>query len=100
MYINILGTKYSYNFSNILKDEILDENTGGYCDPYDKKIVINQSIKEAQQGALKHVIRHELIHAMLFESGGREFSDNEILVDLLATQIPKMIELFKKTNSL
>ena len=49
----------------------------------------------------KKLIRHEIIHAFLFESGLGENSNwaqNEEMVDWLAFQIPKVVEVFQKID--
>ena len=55
----------------------------------------------------KRVLRHELIHAYLFESGLGDSSNscdawavNEEMVDWFARNIPKMIETFKELKCL
>ena len=48
----------------------------------------------------KQVIRHELIHAFLCESGLHENCEwhNEEMVDWLAMQAPKLQKIFKETE--
>jgi hypothetical protein len=40
------------------------------------------------------VMRHELVHAFFYESGLCEYSDNEQLVDWIATQYDKLHKAF------
>ena len=49
------------------------------------------------------VIRHELIHAFLFESGlaeNSEWGQDETLVDWMAIQIPKIVNAMKEVGAL
>jgi len=49
------------------------------------------------------IFRHELVHAFFYESGldtESDFARDEILVDFLAMQIPKLAKLFEKLNLL
>ena len=51
----------------------------------------------------KKIIRHEVIHAFLQESGlaeNSEFGRNEEMVDWVAMQFPKMHEAFRKLDVL
>ena len=51
----------------------------------------------------KKVLRHEIIHAFFGESGLRsqsEYAQNEELIDWIAIQIPKIVEVMNKTNCL
>lgn len=75
----------------------------GYTDCSVKKIRVLDVTKNtdlSQQGDREKyqnlILRHELIHAFLYESGigfGMQFH-NEELVDWLAMQFPKMTEVF------
>ncbi len=105
--ISILGTKYTVSQSNAWFDALLEANQG-YCDNTRKKIVINELRPEPGSNVdvalvQKRVLRHEIIHAFLFESGLDENSDwgtDETLVDWIALQFPKLEEAFKKANCL
>lgn len=54
----------------------------------------------------KENLRHEIIHAFLFESGlgfnleHRESGHEETLIDWLAIQFPKILEVFKEADCL
>ncbi len=86
MEINILGTDYFVIFVKE-KDKFMIENDYiGYCDYANKTIVVLEDENEP------HTLRHEIIHAYMFESGiqfGTEFH-NELCVDWMATQLPKI----------
>lgn len=71
MKINILGTKYDIRIIDKSEDTRLEESAG-ICDYTDKTILIGKGydtdLKKPLE-ALKKTIRHELVHAFLFESG-------------------------------
>lgn len=102
MEVNVLGTPYKIVESNN-KEHPLLTNMDGYCDFSSKKIYINDISKEGGyewEDANSHkakVIRHELIHAFLYESGldiESEWARNEELIDWFAIQIPKIQTIF------
>lgn len=106
MTVKVLGTEYSIKESNKLEDMNL-EQCDGYCDHSIKTIVIDTF--QDSPGALanldeykKQVIRHELVHAFLIESGlsCNSWGKNEEIVDWIACQFPKMLKAFTETNSL
>ena len=104
MEISILGTTYTIEEASEKYDPGL-VGLDGYCDPSIRKCVV-ESFDDADTRTMndmgRHknkVIRHELIHAFLAESGLRECSDwadNEEMVDWFAMQFPKLAEAFKK----
>ena len=104
--VNVLGTHYMIKESNKVDDQNL-ERGDGYCDHSTKTIVIDTF--QDSPGSLdnldeykKHVIRHELIHAFLFESGlgAESWGTNEEIVDWIAYQFPKLQKAFEETNSI
>lgn len=106
MTVNVLGTKYTIKESNKVADQNL-ENNDGYCDCSIKTIVID-TLKEFP-GSLadlesykKQVIRHELIHAFLFESGlsCNSWAKDEEIVDWIAHQFPKLQNAFVQCNAI
>lgn len=102
--VNVLGIDY-----NIIPDEELQatENDGS-CDKYSKEIRIrpiawmldNSANDKSKKMRFEEVVRHEIIHAFLFESGLDEYSYDESLVDWIAVQFPKMESVFKKLGVL
>ena len=102
--VNVLGTKYSISQSNKVDDMCL-ENCSGYCDQSVKKIVID-TFQEAPNSLAdleeykKQVIRHELVHAFLNESGlcGESWGRNEEIVDWIAYQFPKLLKAFEDAD--
>ena len=102
--VDVLGVEYTIKESNKVEDMNL-ENCDGYCDHSTKTIVIDtfqdspNSLKDLE-AYKKQVIRHELVHAFLFESGLGccSWAKDEEIVDWIATQFPKMIKVFKELN--
>ena len=108
MKVNVLGTEYSVIISNERTDEAL-KGKDGYCDTSTKECVIDEMpyIDPNQKKNLpeyqKQVIRHELIHAFVYESGLDVCSDwakNEEMVDWMAVQFPKMLKAFNEASAL
>jgi hypothetical protein len=106
--VNVLGTTYTIKEANERTDPKLKE-CDGYCDDTIKLCVV-QDLKEKDLMSKsrldeykKKVIRHELVHAFLFESGLGENSDwasNEEAVDWIASQFPKMFKAFEQVQCL
>jgi hypothetical protein len=108
MKINILGTIYTVDFSDAQHDEKLKE-ADGYCDNTTKECVIDNCNTQdvMTKGDLneykKKLVRHELTHAFLFESGLGENSNwaaNEEMVDWFAYQFPKIAKAFQEAKCL
>ena len=105
MTVNVLGTKYTILESNKIADPILEGNDG-YCDFTTKTIVIDtfrespNSVKDLASYKMQ-VIRHELVHAFLFESGldSSSWANNEEIVDWIANQFPKLHTAFVQCNA-
>lgn len=106
MTVNVLGTTYTIEKSNELEDQNL-KNNDGYCDSSIKTIVIDTfkhspGSMEDLDSYEKQVVRHELIHAFLFESGldGCSWAKNEEIVDWIACQFPKLQNAFAQCNAI
>lgn len=100
--VNIMGVLYCIQDD----DTIIKEDADGMCSRYDRVIKIRPAEKmlsdddsgECKQRCYNETCRHELIHAMFFESGLYSYSNDELLVDWIASQFPKMAELFNSMN--
>lgn len=104
--VDVLGTKYSIKQSCEAKDVNL-KNYDGYCDTTVKSIVIDtfnncSGSKQNLEEYKKQVIRHELVHAFLFESGldGCSWAENEEIVDWIACQFPKLLKTMFDADAL
>ena len=107
--VNILGTPYQI----IKMDEgldAMDEGADGWCDPYARTITLvlrkpdDRSTKDLEAYRRK-VLRHEIIHAFLHESGIWHNSSsvdawamNEEMVDWMAGQMPKIYKAFEEAG--
>lgn len=109
----ILGTKYVIYMDVPEKDDPLLKDCAGYCDYTSHRIVIcrkeeSDDIDDFREYQ-KRVVRHEIIHAFLFESGlGKDAVwwavDNqthpEQMVDWMARQFPKMLKAFEQADAI
>lgn len=116
--INILGTEYEISTHKISEDAFLKKNNfAGYCSEYAKKIVIADMTEEEYfpdmtdleiKECRKSVLRHEIVHAFLNESGlsgsanGTEgsWAKNEEIVDWIAIQSTKIFDVYSKLDIL
>lgn len=107
---NVLGSELSVVFGTEKKYQNLSE-MDGYADFSTHQIVIDTMEKsDGQIGSKgdmtaykKQVIRHEIIHAFLYESGLEACSTtsdnwalNEEMVDWFAIQSPKIFKVFNE----
>jgi hypothetical protein len=107
--VHILGSVWSIKEQSVSENELL-ENCDGYCDWTVKEIVVERE----QNGTLgnmetyiRKVLRHEIVHAFLFESGLYEASSsvdawakNEEMVDWIARQGQKIYDAWKEAGVL
>lgn len=108
MQINVLGTEYAVNIVCPEHDPKLNGKRDGYTGTTIKVCVIDNMQDEHPDNMAnlkeykKSVIRHELIHAFLFESGldTSSWAPNEEMVDWIAIQFPKMMKAFKEADAL
>ena len=111
--VDILGSKWTIKY---VDDDPAFEQANGYTNDAAREIVI-ENVKtsddplsfdmQSQYNNQKRVLRHELIHAYLYESGLGDSSNscdawavNEEMVDWFARNIPKMIIIFKELKCL
>ena len=107
MKINILGVSYTVQYRSRSEDKLL-RDCDGYCDETSRKIVINTENGNLEDFPRyqKQCLRHEIIHAFLFESGlgynweHKPIGHEETVVDWIATQFPKLLETFEKAGAL
>lgn len=110
--ITILGEKYDvYLDVPEYKDKDLSGRFG-YCTPTMKKIVtvdlntVDGWKDEPTYSKLvqsKTTLRHEIIHAFLYESGlwgsslaSEQWALNEEMIDWISHQFPKILKVFRK----
>lgn len=105
--VDILGTTYSVRFVHSGEDDTIEKgDLLGYTDPTVPEIVLLipdddvMSVKNIDW-ILRKVFRHECVHAFMLESGldaCNGWAGDEELVDWIARQFPKMMDLFKKLH--
>ena len=108
--INILGSEWNVKFGSEEEYPNLAE-MDGYTDLSTREIVVdNMEASQGQIGAKadlghyqKQVVRHEIIHAFLMESGldsdsnsTESWATNEEMVDWFAIQSPKIFKVFNE----
>ena len=111
--VDILGSKWTIKY---VDDDPAFEQANGITNDAAREITI-ENVKmtddpldfdmQSQYNNQKRALRHELIHAYLFESGLGDSSNscdawavNEEMVDWFARTIPKMIATFKELKCL
>jgi len=107
--VSVLGVSYTIREGTSVDDKAL-QNYDSYCDTTTKEIVVSDMTENAgspyAKGDLecykRKVIRHELVHAFLFESGlsNNSWAENEEIVDWLAIQFPKLQAVFNAAQCL
>lgn len=109
--VNVLGTTYKIRFRHENEDEKLQE-LSGYCDYSNKTIVVaifEKSVDSVNniESVQKSVLRHEIMHAFLYESGLDVqscnvdcWAKNEEMIDWFALQSKKIFKAFKKVGAL
>ena len=109
--INILGTEYTLIIADAVEKPKL-KNCDGYMDFSIKEIVVGK-FEPTENGIenlevyTRKVIRHEIIHAFLYESGLWENSgtcdawgQDETITDWIAMQAPKLFKAFQEACAL
>ena len=110
MKINILGTEYEIVID--APNEMLPPDSDGAMDHSIKRIAVakfvpdERSIKDLD-AYRKKVLRHEIIHAFLYESGiwnnsgtAEAWGCDETIKDWFAIQGPKIFRAFQEANCL
>ena len=100
MELNILGQTYNFKLTTGREDDAMLDNDKllGECRFYEKEIVVYRDLR--QKEFQKQLIRHEIIHAFLHESGLEDYKNNEYLVNYIAMQFPKMLKVFKEAKGI
>ena len=106
--INVLGTEYTIYEKTEEQDYRL-KDCDGFCDKTSKEIVVIKIIDDncdlhKPKWYTDKLLRHEIVHAFLFESGmhectnwdAKESCHNEQLVDWIAVQWHKIDEVYKQ----
>lgn len=112
MTVNILGTEYTLEIKKPGEDKKLD-TCDGYCDWTTHYIAVltpeqNDDSVAEMQVYTKKVMRHEITHAFLFESGLMQHTNqgqdggafDEQFVDWISIQGPKIYAAWQKACAL
>ena len=105
--VSILGSNWNIHESDEIQEPIL-VGADGFCDDSAKEIFVDSlekidksCAKKNLESYKKKVLRHEITHAFLCESGLAECSDwatNEEMVDWIARQGLKLYEAWKQAE--
>lgn len=108
MKINVLGMEYEVLERTAEQDKFLS-TCDGYCDKTTKTIVVKSRDADCELGNferyLRKVMRHEITHAFLFESGLAEnferadkWGHDETMIDWFSIQYPKLTAAFQEAG--
>lgn len=115
MNVNVLGTEYKIIVKKYDEDVFKEKQIDGYCNGFTKEIAVcdlttkedwkiesKETITECQ----KQILRHEIVHAFLNESGlqanahnnDNSWAYNEEMVDWIALQGLKIYNAWKQAE--
>lgn len=107
--IHILGSEWTIKEQSVTENELL-KDYDGYCDWTMREIIVereNDGTLKDMQKYVNKVVRHEIVHAFLFESGLAECSgetdswaQNETMVDWFAKQGQKIYKAWQEADAL
>lgn len=110
--VNVLGGEYDVFMGVFPDDDKMLDGCDGYCDWTVKRIVVIGRVPQEQhenfEERQKVCLRHELIHAFLYESGIDQNTNWDIdgqihpeqMVQWIARQFPKIQKAFEETGAL
>lgn len=104
MKVKILGTEYEIVMDAEEKDYPILKDADGYADFTIKKIVVKKLIQDGESYEdlelwQRKTLRHEIVHAFLYESGlwqnsFKDWARNEEMTDWIALQFEKILGVF------
>ena len=116
--VDILGTEYTIKTANYEDNAYFKKNSfDGYCDSTLHEVFVcnmktypgfEDETEEYCKTVEKGILRHELAHAFLNESGLQDsanrsngsWSKNEEMIDWIAIQFPKMYKVYEQLGIL
>ena len=116
--INVLGTEYQIIKKTYAEEPVFEKkHIDGYCDSFQKQIVYcdldtfdrwDDEPELTKRECEKEILRHEITHAFLSESGLADsasptdgvWAKNEEMVDWFAIQSPKIYKVFVELDIL
>lgn len=105
MHIDILGTPYNIKFNTEQECPKLADNNG-LCELYSKEIIVKTGYEDDPNAFnnitdyRENILRHEIIHAIFHECGLDNYCDDEVLVNFLAIQYPKIKDIMNKAHNI
>lgn len=102
--VSVLGSEWTVMVAKESEEPRLSY-IGGFTDQSCREIVIADRHEEATirnfMDEIMHTLRHELVHAFMFESGlgedwKHETGHDETIVDWIACQMPKIMNAYNK----
>lgn len=107
--VHILGSAWTIKEQSESENEKLS-GCDGYCDWTTREIVVERELRGNlgdMEAYIRKVVRHEITHAFLLESGLHESSyqtdswaNNEEMVDWIARQGQKIYEAWREAGAL
>ena len=114
--VRILGTEYQIRFDDFNSPELEGKNRSGYT-YFDEKLIVCENLdtdedwksesEAAKSSRQKTILRHEIFHAFLYESGiahnsigVNAWATNEEMIDWFAIQSPKIYKVFAELDLL
>lgn len=91
--VNILGQDYVVKFENTRTESVL-KDADGECRWYKKEIIIDDELEEQEHK--EFVIKHEILHAFLAESGLRKYREDEDIINWFAWNFEKIAKVFSE----
>ena len=105
--IKVLGTEYTVRFVDEPDATMREIDACGYTDYTTKEIVVENKKHTAawqcenQEMLTRQTIRHELLHAFLYEAGIplNMLFHSEEMVEWVAAQFPKILDEYEKAGA-
>lgn len=100
--LNVMGVPYTVHIGlgSELGEEFKDEKLCGNTDYYSKEIRIRTDLNSegaSRRGLLECTYRHEVCHAFMYECGLVNIAMDEMIVDWLEVNLPKLFNLLNST---
>lgn len=105
MHIDILGTPYNIKFMTEKENPKLNDRNG-LAELYSKELIIKTGYEDdfnAYNNITEYrekVLRHEILHAIFHECGLDKYSNDEDLVNFLALQYNKIVDIMNKAKDI
>ena len=91
--VYILGEIYTVSIVDSMDIYMQERCLCGYCDYIRKRIVVLKNKIDSDE-----TLRHEIVHAFMYESGLDQYRKDEVLVEWVAQMLPRINEAIKKAR--